>query len=61
MQTEKAPTRYVIHRDISENKWNVYKRVGMTEDFIKSFTELGDAQDFCDINNGVQVSVEATQ
>ena len=51
-----ASVRYVLHRDCAENKWNVFKKVGVYEDFIKSFNELQDAQDFCDINNGVEAA-----
>jgi hypothetical protein len=51
-----ASVRYVLHRDVSEDKWNVFKKIGVYEDFIKSFTELQDAQDFCDINNGVEAA-----
>lgn len=53
LAAREASVRYVLHRDISENKWNVFKKVGFYEDFIQSFDELKDAQDFCDINNGV--------
>jgi hypothetical protein len=53
MAAREASVRYVIHRDFSENKWNVFKKVGLGEEFIDWFDELGDAQDFCDMNNGV--------
>ncbi len=53
LAAREASVRYVLHRDIAERKWNVFKKVGFYEDFIQSFDELGDAQDFCDMNNGV--------
>lgn len=51
LAAREASVRYVLHSDIAENKWNVFKKVGFYEDFIQSFDELSDAQDFCDINN----------
>lgn len=48
-----ASVRFVLHKDHSSNKWNVFKKVGFYEEFIDSFTELSAAQDFCNINNGV--------
>lgn len=51
--SESASVRYVIHRDHANNRWNVYKKTGLFEDYVDSFDELDDAQDFCDINNGV--------
>jgi hypothetical protein len=56
-----ASVRYVLHRDIAEKKWNVLKRVGLYEDFVQSFDELSDAQDFCDINNGVAEALDGKQ
>lgn len=61
-KTKKAASvRYVLHRDIAESKWNVFRRVGFYEDFVKGFDELADAQDFCDINNGVAEAVDGKQ
>lgn len=58
--TAKAQARgsivYVIHRDIPNNTWNVYKRIGIYEDFEKSFPadQLSAAQDYCNKKNGVK-------
>lgn len=56
-----ASVRFVLHRDIAENKWNVFKKVGFYEEFIDSFDELSDAQDLCDINNGVAEALDGKQ
>lgn len=52
-QSATASVRFVLHRDHAGDGWNVFKKIGLYEDFVKQFGELGDAQDFCDINNGV--------
>lgn len=44
---------YKIHRDHANNKWNVFRQVDGREEFVRSFDDLEDARDFCDINNGV--------
>lgn len=55
----KAPSvRYVLHMDHTDGGWNVFKKIGLLEDFVKHFTELSAAQDFCDINNGVETAVK---
>lgn len=56
--SKSASVRFVIHKDHVSEKWNVFKKIGFYEEFIDSFTELSDAQDLCDINNGV---VDATK
>jgi len=49
---------YKTHYDLQNNKWNVFKCEGKGEEFIDSFDELEDAQNFCDINNGALVSMQ---
>jgi len=56
--SKSASVRFVLHKDHVSEKWNVFKKIGFYEEFIDSFTELSDAQDFCDINNGVKIAVE---
>ena len=51
--SKSASVRFVLHKDHVSEKWNVFKKIGFYEEFIDSFTELSDAQDFCDMNNGV--------
>ncbi len=57
--SKSASVRYVIHKDHAAGKWNVFKKTGLREEFIQDFTALDDAQDFCDINNGVPQRGEA--
>lgn len=56
-----ASVCYVMHKDHASDRWNVFKRVGFYEDFVDSFKELGDAQNFCDINNGVSEALDGKQ
>ena len=45
--------QYVYHKDWTNNTWNIYEVVNGRENFIKQVQTLDEAQDFCDINNGV--------
>lgn len=42
---------YVLHRDHASGGWNVFKKTGLCEEFIKGFEDLKTAQDFCDQMN----------
>ncbi len=53
MTTTAAPVRYVLHRDVPNKQWNVYKKVGLYEEYVDSFTDLSAAQAFCDKKNGI--------
>ncbi len=53
LAAREASKRFVMHWDNANQCWNVFQKVGLFEDFIQSFEKLSDAQDFCDINNGV--------
>lgn len=54
LQEKKSTSvRYVIHKDVPNNQWNVYKKVGLYEEYVDYFTELSDAQNYCDQKNGI--------
>lgn len=59
--SKSASVRYVMHRDHASGGWNVFKKVGLFEDYVASFDELGEAQDFCDMNNGVTEALDGKQ
>lgn len=48
---------YITHYDFLYGRWNVFHVVDGRENFICSFANLDDANDFCAINNGANVSV----
>lgn len=47
----RASVIYVIHRDHPNDRWNVFKKTGLYEEFVQHFYALKDAQDFCDQMN----------
>lgn len=52
--------RYVYHKDLPNNRWNVFEVVNGRENYLRSFHELEDARDFCAINNGVMEAINAS-
>lgn len=48
--------RYVLHRDVANNRWNVFKKTGLYEEYETFFDELKDAQTYCDQKNGISGS-----
>lgn len=45
--------RYVTHYDFANSRWNVFKRIGLREDYVCYFDLLTQAQTYCDEQNGV--------
>lgn len=52
--------RYVYHKDLQNNRWNVFEVVDGRENYLRSYVELEDARDFCAINNGVAEAGDAS-
>ena len=46
-----AQIKFVYHRDIPNDRWNVFKVVDRREEFIAAFKHLKDAQTFCEKMN----------
>jgi len=43
--------RYIYHKDWTNDSWNIFEVVDGRENFIKQVPTLGEAQEFCSINN----------
>jgi hypothetical protein len=48
--------RYVYHKDIPNNQWNVFKVLYGVELYVCSFSSLEEAQHFCQVENEVEVN-----
>ena len=50
---------YKTHYDLQNNQWSVFKCDGGREEYICSYANLEDAQDYCDMQNGALVSIQS--
>jgi hypothetical protein len=50
---------YNFHYDHLNGQWNVFFEHDGKQDYICSFYQLNDAQDYCSMNNGVLEAVNA--
>lgn len=48
---------YKMHKDHFNGKWMVFFEQGKLKEYIQSFNTQEEAKAFCDINNGVVLSM----
>ena len=52
-RTDAPSVVYVLHADHQRGGWNVFKKMGLAEDYVTHFDDLSLAQNYCNTMNQV--------